>query len=184
MGQRFTEEQLEQMIMQLEQGGLLQAPPSLERGVMEKIARLEEENQADIRFSSKTKRIFYQLKIGAAMAASLVLLALPMGHGSYEESPYGKAQQMVQEEEEKESLLDYMQQGTKILSDGVTGFSDFAMKRILDIYIFTDPRRWGNVYGLFQAGLEPYGAVCNCQYCSFFSGHRRADDFAAFDLVL
>ena len=30
MGQRFTEEQLEQMIMQLEQGGLLQAPPSLE----------------------------------------------------------------------------------------------------------------------------------------------------------
>ena len=60
MGQRFTEEQLEQMIMQLEQGGLLQAPPSLERGVMEKIARLEEENQADIRFSSKTKRIFYQ----------------------------------------------------------------------------------------------------------------------------
>ena len=41
MGQRFTEEQLEQMIMQLEQGGLLQAPPSLERGVMEKIARLE-----------------------------------------------------------------------------------------------------------------------------------------------
>ena len=89
MGQRFTEEQLEQMIMQLEQGGLLQAPPSLERGVMEKIARLEEENQADIRFSSKTKRIFYQLKIGAAMAASLVLLALPMGHGSYEESPYG-----------------------------------------------------------------------------------------------
>ena len=44
MGQRFTEEQLEQMIMQLEQGGLLQAPPSLERGVMEKIARLEEEN--------------------------------------------------------------------------------------------------------------------------------------------
>ena len=100
MGQRFTEEQLEQMIMQLEQGGLLQAPPSLERGVMEKIARLEEENQADIRFSSKTKRIFYQLKIGAAMAASLVLLALPMGHGSYEESPYGKAQQMVQEEED------------------------------------------------------------------------------------
>lgn len=122
MGQRFTEEQLEQMIMQLEQGGLLQAPPSLERGVMEKIARLEEENQADIRFSSKTKRFFYQLKIGAAMAASLVLLALPMGHGSYEESPYGKAQQMVQEEEEKESLLDYMQQGTKILSDGVTAF--------------------------------------------------------------
>ena len=117
----------------LEQGGLLQAPPSLERGVMEKIARLEEENQADIRFSSKTKRIFYQLKIGAAMAASLVLLALPMGHGSYEESPYGKAQQMVQEEEEKESLLDYMQQGTKILSDGVTGFSDFAMKQITEV---------------------------------------------------
>lgn len=134
MGQRFTEEQLEQMIMQLEQGGLLQAPPSLERGVMEKIARLEEENQADIRFSSKTKRIFYQLKIGAAMAASLVLLALPMGHGSYEESPYGKAQQMVQEEEEKESLLDYMQQGTKIFSDGVTGFSDFAMKQITEVF--------------------------------------------------
>lgn len=127
MGQRFTEEQLEQMIMQLEQGGLLQAPPSLERGVMEKIARLEEENQADIWFSSKTKRIFYQLKIGAAMA-------LPMGHGSYEESPYGKAQQMVQEEEEKESLLDYMQQGTKILSDGVTGFSDFAMKHITEVF--------------------------------------------------
>ena len=40
MGQRFTEEQLEQMIMQLEQGGLLQAPPSLERGVMEKIRRI------------------------------------------------------------------------------------------------------------------------------------------------
>lgn len=134
MGQRFTEEQLEQMIMQLERGGLLQAPPSLERGVMEKIARLEEENQADIRFSSKTKRIFYQLKIGAAMAASLVLLALPMGYGSYEESPYGKAQQMVQEEEEKESLLDYMQQGTKILSDGVTGFSDFAMKHITEVF--------------------------------------------------
>ena len=95
MGQRFTEEQLEQMIMQLEQGGLLQAPPSLERGVMEKIARLEEENQADIRFSSKTKRIFYQLKIGAAMAASLVLLALPMGYGSYEESPYGKDYTMM-----------------------------------------------------------------------------------------
>lgn len=100
---------------------------------MEKIARLEEENQADIRFSSKTKRIFYQLKIGAAMAASLVLLALPMGHGSYEQSPYGKAQQMVQEEEEKESLLDYMQKGTKILSDGVTGFSDFAMKQITEV---------------------------------------------------
>ena len=32
MGQRFTEEQLEQMIMQLEQGGLLQAPPSLGTG--------------------------------------------------------------------------------------------------------------------------------------------------------
>ena len=39
----------------------------------------------------------------------------------------------VQEEEEKESLLDYMQQGTKILSDGVTGFSDFAMKHITGI---------------------------------------------------
>lgn len=132
MGQRFTEEQLEQMIMQLEQGGLLQAPPSLERGVMEKIARLEEEEQNDIRFSSKTKRIFYQLKISAAMAASLVLLVLPAGHGSYKESPYGKAQQMVQEEE-RESLLDYMQQGTKVLSDGIAGFSDFAMKQITEV---------------------------------------------------
>ena len=35
--------------------------------------------------------------------------------------------------EEKESLLDYMQQGTKILSDGVTGFSDFAMKQITEV---------------------------------------------------
>lgn len=131
MGQRFTEAQLEQMMMQLEQGGLLPAPPSLERSVMEKIGRLEEENQADMRFSSQTKRIFYQLKIGVAMAASLVLLVLPVGHGSYEQSPHGKAQQVIQEE--RESLLDYMEQGTRMLSDGVSGFSDFAMKQITEV---------------------------------------------------
>ena len=135
MGRAFHRGTIRTMIMQLERGR------SAAGAAVTGTGRYGE-NRPDWR--KKIRRItpvlllkrngfFYQLKIGAAMAASLVLLALPMGHGSYEESPYGKAQQMVQEEEEKESLLDYMQQGTKILSDGVTGFSDFAMKQITEV---------------------------------------------------
>ena len=135
MGRYLTTQEWEQMISQLEQGGLLEAPPTLEAGVMEKIAMLERQEAMDHRYSEKTRRVFYQLKISAAMAASLVLVLLPTGSLSYEASPYGQAKQMVWEREEP-SWLDYMQQGVSTISEGVSSFSGYAMNQIMEVFSY------------------------------------------------
>ena len=118
MGRYLTTQEWEQMISQLEQGGLLEAQEAM-----------------DHRYSEKTRRFFYQLKISAAMAAALVLVLLPTGSLSYEASPYGQAKQMVWEREEP-SWLDYMQQGVSTISEGVSSFSGYAMNQIMEVFSY------------------------------------------------
>lgn len=76
LSQSPSAEQLEAIIAALEQGGLMDAPPSLAQGTMQKIARLQKENKP----TPKTKQgwFVYRLKITAAMAASLILVFLPV----------------------------------------------------------------------------------------------------------
>ncbi len=131
MGQNMTIEQLENMIANLEKQGLLEAPHTLESKVMEQILQKQtmQQNQPDW----KWKRFFYQLKIGVATAAALVLLFLPVGHGSYEQSCYGQAKQMLSQKEAKMDFLDYVQQGADILTKGVIDVSDYVAKEIMEV---------------------------------------------------
>ena len=131
MGQNMTTEQLESLIANLEKQGLLEAPRTLESRVMEQIAQKQtlQKNQP----YWKWQRFFYQLKIGAATAAALVLLFLPVGHGSYERSSYGQAKQILAQKEEKMGFLDYVEQGADILTQGVIDVSDYVAKGIMEV---------------------------------------------------
>lgn len=109
-------ERIEKMIQQLEQEGLLQAPPSLEAGVMEKISR-----RTQYETQSKHAAVWYRLKISAAMAASLVLLFLPM------------PQNMQQEQKQRESFVEYMMQGASAITEGMETISNFAMQQMMEV---------------------------------------------------
>ena len=110
-------EKIEKMIQQLEQEGLLQAPPSLEASVMEKISRRTQYEK-----ESKHAAVWYRFKIGAAMAASLVLLFLPM------------PQNMMQEKNPNESFVGYMMQGASALTEGMETISNFAVQQMMEVF--------------------------------------------------
>lgn len=116
MKEQFSIQEMEKIIQQLEQEGLLQAPPSLEVGVMERISRRTQYGK-----ESKHATVWYRLKIGAAMAASLVLLFLPM------------PQKMQQEQSQEESFVGYMMQGASAITNGLEDISNFAMQQMMEV---------------------------------------------------
>ncbi len=131
MRQNLTTEQLEEMIASLEKNGLLQAPHTLEGRVMQQVAKKQIIQQKQP--SLKWQRLFYQLKIGGAMAATLVLLFLPIKSHGYEQSMHRQATYMMQQTQPHRDVFEYVTRGANTLIEGITEFSGYVTEAMMEV---------------------------------------------------
>lgn len=131
MRQDMTTQQLEEMIAKLEQDGLLQAPHTLEGRVMQEVAKKQIMQQKQP--SLKWQRLFYQLKIGGAMAATLVLLFLPLKSNSYEQSMHRQASYMMQQTQPHRDVFEYVTRGANTLIEGITEISGYMAEAMMEV---------------------------------------------------
>lgn len=126
MKREWSYEEINQWVNTLEEGGLLEAPPSLEQNVMWRISHMDEEKGRQERYTPHTRKLFYQLKICAAMAASLFLV---FSSGSLKkeggEMPFSSAAEY--------RLTDRLSEGTDRLGRQISDFSGFIMEQIMEV---------------------------------------------------
>lgn len=126
MKREWSQEDMERMIAGLEQEGLLEAPPSLEQNVMRMIAHMDGEKVEQEKYSPRTRKLFYQLKICAAMAASLVLV-VSSGQLKKQEG------YLFAESHKPNGWVERIAERTDSWGDRIGEFSGFIMKQIMEV---------------------------------------------------
>lgn len=126
MKREWSYEEVDKWIKILEEDGLLEAPPSLEQNVMWRIAHMDEDKGRQERYSPQTRKFFYQLKICAAMAASLFLV---FSSGSIKKERENYTFPVAQEYH----LADRLAEGTDRLGRQISDFSGFLMEQIMEV---------------------------------------------------
>lgn len=126
MKREWSYEEIDRWIKTLEEDGLLEAPPSLEENVMWHIAHMDEEKGRQEKYSPHTRKFFYQLKICAAMAASLFLV---FSSGSMKKERENYVFPPAQEHQ----LVDRLAEGTDRLGRQISDFSGFLMEQIMEV---------------------------------------------------
>ncbi|MBM6828597.1 hypothetical protein H9X85_02985 [Anaerotignum lactatifermentans] len=126
MKREWSNEEIDRWIKTLEEDGLLEAPPSLEQNVMRRIAHMDEEKGRQQRHSPQARKFFYQLKICAAMAASLFLV---FSSGSIKKEGEHSVFPVAQEY----GLADRLAAGTDHLSRQISDISGFLVEQIMEV---------------------------------------------------